>query len=115
MDHYINALQKYADFSGRARRKEYWQFILFYIIFALAFAALDFALGLPGMLLNIYCLAMIIPTLSCAARRLHDTGRSGWWQLLSLIPLIGGLVLLVFLVLDGESENGYGENPKAMA
>ena len=115
MDYYINALEKYADFKGRARRREYWQFILFYFIFAIAFGALDFAFGLPGLLINIYFLAMIIPTLSCAARRLHDTGRSGWWQLLSLLPLIGGLVLFVFLVLDGESENNYGDNPKAVA
>ena len=60
----------------------------------------------------IFALAMLVPSISIAARRLHDTGRSGWWQLISLIPLIGAIVLIVFLVQDSHEENQYGPNPK---
>ncbi|WNO09407.1 DUF805 domain-containing protein [Teredinibacter sp. KSP-S5-2] len=111
MEYFIGALKKYADFTGRARRKEYWMFVLFYIIFYVVLSIID---GIIGMVLlsAIYSLALLVPSISIAARRLHDTGRSGWWQLIAIIPLIGAIVLIVFLVQDSHDKNEYGENPK---
>lgn len=114
MDYFIGALKKYADFSGRARRTEYWMFFLFYIIFYVALSIVDSILGI-GLLTTVFALGMLIPTLSIGARRLHDTGRSGWWQLIGIVPLIGAIVLIVFFVQDSHDENSYGSNPKAVA
>lgn len=111
MEYFLSALKKYADFSGRARRKEYWMFILFYFIIYITLAIVDSLIGTMFLAL-IFVLAMLVPSISIAARRLHDTGRSGWWQLISLIPLIGAIVLIVFLVQDSHEENQYGPNPK---
>jgi len=112
MEYFIGALKKYADFDGRARRKEYWMFILFYLIFYVAFIVADVVLG-TMFLSSIFGLAMLVPSLSIGARRLHDTSRSGWWQLISLIPLIGGIILIVFLAQDSHDANDFGMNPKA--
>lgn len=108
MDHFIGALKKYADFKGRARREEYWMFILVYVVISviLSILGLEIISSLVG-------LALLIPSISIAARRLHDTGRSGWWQLILLIPLIGLIVLIVFLAQEGHDTNDYGANPKA--
>ncbi|MBU2871789.1 DUF805 domain-containing protein [Colwellia sp. E2M01] len=108
MDYFIGAFKKYADFSGRARREEYWMFMLVYFVISLV-------LGLIGIELIslLFSLVLLIPSISIATRRLHDTGRSGWWQLIVLIPLIGLIVLIVFLVQAGHDENAYGVNPKA--
>ena len=111
MEYFIGALKKYADFTGRARRKEYWMFILFYLIFYIVLTVIDAAIG-SYILAALFSLVLLLPTISIAARRLHDTGRSGWWQLISLIPILGGIVLLVFLVQDSHEENEYGESPK---
>lgn len=111
MEFYIDALKKYADFSGRARRKEYWMFILCNLIISIALGIVDQVLG-TALLSFIYALAMIVPSISVAARRLHDTGRSGWWQLIALVPLIGIIVLIVFLAQAGGEENDYGVNSK---
>ncbi|WP_049722031.1 DUF805 domain-containing protein [Gilvimarinus polysaccharolyticus] len=111
MNYFIDALKKYADFSGRARRKEYWMFILFYLIFYIAFLVVDSLLGTMFLTL-IFSLVLLVPSISIAARRLHDTGRTGWWQLIGLIPLIGAIILLVFLVQDSHAENAYGPSPK---
>lgn len=111
MEYFLSALKKYADFSGRARRKEYWMFILFYFIIYITLAIVDSLIGTMFLAL-IFVLAMLVPSISIAARRLHDTGRTGWWQLISLIPLIGAIVLIVFLVQDSHEENQYGPNPK---
>jgi uncharacterized membrane protein YhaH (DUF805 family) len=111
MNYFLNALQRYADFTGRARRKEYWMFVLFYIIFYVGAAIVDLVLG-TYLITLFFSLGLLIPSIAIAARRLHDTGRSGWWQLIVLIPLIGAIVLLVFLVLDSSAENKYGPNPK---
>ncbi|WP_351122788.1 DUF805 domain-containing protein [Shewanella sp. T24-MNA-CIBAN-0130] len=108
MDYFIGALKKYADFTGRARRKEYWMFILVYIIINIVFAVI----GLDTIS-AIVSLALLVPSLSIAARRLHDTGRSGWWQLILLIPIIGLIVLIVFLAQDSHDANDYGINPKS--
>lgn len=108
MDYFIGALKKYADFTGRARRKEYWMFMLIYLIIqvVLSVLGLDLALMVLG-------LGLLVPSLSIGARRLHDTGRSGWWQLIYLVPLIGLIVMIVFLAQDSHDENDYGVSPKA--
>ncbi len=119
MNWYLEVFRKYAVFSGRARRKEYWFFVLFNILATIALAIIDGITGTynptagMGLLGVIYAIAVVIPSFSVLFRRLHDTGRSGWWLLILLVPLIGVLVLLYFLVLDSqEGENDYGPSPK---
>jgi len=119
-DWYLQALKKYAVFSGRARRKEYWFFVLWYLIITILLGILDGMLGLrigqAGVLQTLYALAVLIPSLAVTVRRLHDTGRTGWWLLIVLIPFIGFIVLLVLMCLEGEpGENKYGASPKAGA
>jgi uncharacterized membrane protein YhaH (DUF805 family) len=147
MNWYLLALKKYATFSGRSRRQEYWMFFLFNLIFSIILAILDEVLGLKltssginnsGVLGSIYSLALFLPGLAVAVRRLHDTNRSGWYLLLPIAPyvliilgiilkggglvltLIGGLavlglaiLLIVWLATEGTSgENQYGPDPK---
>jgi len=119
MNWFLEVLKKYAVFDGRARRKEYWFFYLFYLIIFVVLIFLDGMTGSlietagVGMLSGIFVLAMIIPGLAVSVRRLHDTDRSGWWILISLIPLIGGIWFLILMVLDGTSgQNQYGPDPK---
>src|ERR671913_135219 len=116
---YLEALKKYAVFSGRSRRREYWYFVLFNIIVGIVLGWIDALLGTrgsyagAGLLSGIYSLAVLIPTLAVSVRRLHDIDRSGWWILIGLVPLIGVIVLLVFALLDGTpGDNRYGPNPK---
>jgi uncharacterized membrane protein YhaH (DUF805 family) len=111
MEYFIDALKKYADFKGRARRKEYWMFVLIYSIIIIALSLIDTFFG-TVWLSPIFSLALIIPSISISARRLHDIGRSGWWQLIYFIPLIGLIVMLVFLCQDSHEENHYGISPK---
>ena len=115
MEWYLEVLRKYAVFSGRARRKEYWMFVLINMLIALALGVLDGILGGGGLLGGLYSLAILIPSLAVAVRRLHDTGRSGWWILICLIPLLGAIVLLIFMVIDSDpGANEFGRNPKAV-
>jgi uncharacterized membrane protein YhaH (DUF805 family) len=119
---YTRMWQNYTNFGGRANRKEYWYAILLQFLFLIIIqvaAALAQNLNVPILQLLvsviglIFVLASLIPTLAIAFRRLHDTGRSAWWLLISLIPLVGGLVLLVFLLLAGEpGENRFGPVPQ---
>jgi uncharacterized membrane protein YhaH (DUF805 family) len=109
--------QKYATFSGRARRSEYWFFFLFNFIVSVVASVLDAILHTrnssgSGLVQTIAALALLVPGIAVAVRRLHDTGRSGWWVLIGLIPIIGWIVLIVFLVQDSHSDNQYGPNPK---
>ena len=105
--------QKYASFSGRARRTEYWMFFLVYFVIALVIGVVEGLLSIGGYLTGIFALVHLLPSLGVTVRRLHDTGRSGWWILLSFIPIIGALVLLYFMVISGEpQDNAYGPNPK---
>ena len=120
MGWYLEALKKYAVFGGRSRRKEYWYFVLFSLIVSLILSAIDALLGTfssstnVGLLGGIYGLAIIIPSIAVSVRRLHDIDRTGWWVLISLVPVIGTLVLLVFAVLAGTpGQNRFGPNPKA--
>lgn len=119
MNWYLEVLKKYAVFSGRARRKEYWFFVLFNIIISIVLAVIDGVTGSfspeagMGLLGGIYTLAVLIPGIAVSVRRLHDTERSGWWLLIALVPLIGAIVLLVFMAQDSKpGQNQYGANPK---
>src|SRR5690554_7522278 len=119
MNWYLKVLKQYADFSGRARRKEYWMFFLFNTIFAFLAAIIDNVVGTAspelgyGVFYGIYALAMFIPGLAVGVRRLHDVGKSGWMMFIALIPLIGGIWLIVLMVTDSNpGENEYGHNPK---
>jgi uncharacterized membrane protein YhaH (DUF805 family) len=121
MEWYLKVLRQYADFAGRARRKEYWMFTLVNGIISIVLAIVDGVLNLNsglldiGLLNGLYSLAVLLPSLGVGARRLHDTGRSGWWLLIGLIPLIGWIVLIVFFTIDGERQpNAYGPDPKAV-
>ena len=121
MSWYIKVLKNYAVFSGRARRKEYWMFVLFNFIFYVVLTIIDVITGMYsdiglGVLSGIYSLALFIPALAVAVRRLHDTNRSGWWLFISLVPFVGAIILLVFLATDSQpGENQYGPNPKTGA
>ena len=117
MKYYLKALKNYADFSGRARRKEYWLFTLYNIIIFAALVILGAMVGfLPGGAEGVfgafYMVGVLIPALAVSVRRLHDTGRSGWWLLLYFVPF-GAIVVLVFLVQDSNpASNKFGKNPK---
>lgn len=114
MDWYLQVLRKYAEFNGRARRTEYWMFVLFNFIAYVVLGVAERILHLSGVLSAAYGLAVLIPSLAVSVRRLHDTDRSGWWLLIGLIPLIGAIVLIVFAVQEGQATpNKYGPNPKA--
>ena len=114
MNWYMEAFRKYAQFGGRARRMEFWMFTLInvLVIFGLVFFA-DKALW-ANILLAAYAVAMFIPCIALTVRRLHDTGRSGWWIFISAVPLIGSIAMIIFEVLPGDvGDNGYGPDPKA--
>lgn len=113
MEWYIGVLRQYAVYTGRARRKEYWMFLLISTIVSIVLNVVDGLFGSLGGASLLYGLAVLLPTACVAIRRLHDTGRSGWWLLLCFIPVVGVLILLFFLVQDGaDEENEYGLNPK---
>ena len=134
MEWMLLPLKRYAQFSGRSRRKEYWMYTLFLVIVGFVLGILDSILGLGGqaaltsetsptgafygalinrgLLANLFTLATLIPSLAVGVRRLHDTNRSGWWYLLLFIPLIGAIVLLVWFCTAGTpGPNDYGDDP----
>jgi uncharacterized membrane protein YhaH (DUF805 family) len=118
---YLEALKKYAVFGGRARRMEYWMFVLFNVIFSIATFCIDMVVGAAsglggfGILFCLYSLGIFIPSISVAVRRLHDIGKSGWWLLICFVPLVGAIVLLVFYIQPGQAgANTYGPDPKAV-
>ena len=121
MSWYLEALKKYVVFDGRSRRKEFWYFVLFNFIVSLVLSAVDALIGTAfqsgvGLLSGLYSLAVLLPFIAVAIRRLHDTGRSGWWILINLVPLIGSIVLLIFYIQDSQpGDNAYGPNPKVGA
>lgn len=121
-----SVFSKYATFSGRASRSEYWYFVLFNLIITIPLfivgaiigallgsgeSSMVTALAVGYILVCIYSLAIIIPSIAVAVRRLHDTGKSGWLYLLVLIPYLGGLVIFVFMLLESAPDNKYGPNP----
>jgi len=126
MDWYLKVLRQYADFSGRARRMEYWMFALINTVIGAAIMGVGFGLmaalgstehaafgGLMVIPFFLYWLAILVPSIAVTVRRLHDTGRSGWWYLIAFVPFFGGLILLVFTLLGSEpGPNAWGPNPK---
>ena len=113
MEYFTDALKKYIDFTGRATRKQYWMFVLFYLIFYVVCVVVDAVLG-TAIISLIYSLALLVPSISVAARRLHDTSRTGWSQLIVFVPLLGVIILIVFLAQDSHPDNQFGPNPKAL-
>jgi uncharacterized membrane protein YhaH (DUF805 family) len=115
MNWYIEVLKKYAVFNGRASRSEYWYFALFNVIILLFWFILWKATGyiIFGIIYLLYNMAVLIPVIAVNVRRLHDTNHSGWWMLLDFIPIIGPIILLVFVIKDSDAgTNQYGQNPK---
>ncbi|MBI5624719.1 MAG: DUF805 domain-containing protein [Elusimicrobia bacterium] len=114
MEYYLKVLRMYAVFEGRARRKEYWMFVLVNVLLSICLAVVEAVLGTGSVLAWVYSLALLVPSIAVACRRLHDTGRSGWWQLIILVPLLGAVVLIYFLAQDGRTgDNEFGADPKA--
>ncbi len=110
--YYVDVLKKYAIFSGRARRKEYWMFLLISCLISIALSIVTQAIKLE-FISTLYSLAVLIPSIAVTVRRLHDTNRSGWWILIGLIPIVGTIILIVFLAQDSSpGSNKYGANPK---
>lgn len=130
MEYMLMPLRRYADFNGRSRRKEFWMFMLFLLIvyFVLAIViggligsaamtggetAAGLMGGISGLLMIVFALAVFIPSLAVQVRRFHDQDKSGWFVLLGLIPFVGGLIVLVFMFLEGtRGPNQYGPDPK---
>lgn len=118
MNWYLAALKKYAVFNGRAGRKEYWFFALFVFLIYLALGLIDKVIGIThkgegvGLSSGLFTLAMFLPGIGVGIRRLHDTGRSGWWLLVALIPLVGTIFMLILMALKGNTgANAYGPEP----
>jgi uncharacterized membrane protein YhaH (DUF805 family) len=111
---YLAVLKKYADFTGRARRTEFWMYLLFTLIIVVVLNVVEMIIGTMGVIGFAYGLGTLLPSIAVTTRRLHDTGRSGWWQLIGLIPLVGLIVMIVFTVQEGaKGANAYGPDPKA--
>lgn len=107
MEYFTDALKRYADFSDRANRTQFWMYVLVYLIIYVVLSLIDKLLG-SVVLALLFSLALLIPSISIGARRLHDIGRSGWWQLIALIPILGAIVLIIFYVLASDDDNQYG-------
>lgn len=109
MEWYLKVLKQYAVFTGRARRQEFWWFVLTNLIIVLVLS------WIWEFLSSLYSLAVLLPAIGVGVRRLHDTGKTGWWLLLHFIPLIGTIVLIIFFAQDSaEGSNEYGPNPKLL-
>ncbi|GGJ23730.1 DUF805 domain-containing protein [Paenibacillus hunanensis] len=116
MNWYLKVLKDYVNFQGRARRKEYWMYVLISIPIILVLYLLESLIGINGVLTFVYSLAVLLPGLGVIVRRLHDTDRSGWWILIGLVPFVGSIILIVFLCLEGTpGDNRFGSNPKQFA
>jgi uncharacterized membrane protein YhaH (DUF805 family) len=120
MDYMLMPLRRYAEFSGRSRRQEYWMYTLGIVIAGIVLQVIEGIVGLSGMVGGVYGpltailgLGTLVPSIAVAVRRLHDTDRSGWWLLLVFVPFIGWLVLLYFYVIEGtKGPNQFGPDPK---
>lgn len=113
MSWYLQAIKNYCNFSGRARRQEYWMFVLFNTVFTLVLSVIDSLIGVK-ILSSIYSLFILLPDLSIQFRRLHDVDKSAWWLFIAFVPIVGAIILFVFSVKPGTiGTNRYGEDPKA--
>ena len=111
MNWYLKCLNQYADFKGRARRKEYWMFVLFNALVSIVVEGIGYVIGLD-FLVSLYALAVFIPMLAVSVRRLHDIGKSGWNYLIALIPVVGVFVVLYWFCKDSTGDNQWGKSPK---
>ena len=128
MEWMLMPLRRYADFSGRSRRKEYWMFVLLLLIVGVVLGLVtggfssvmdptsmggDATMGAGSMILGLFYLAIFIPALAVQVRRFHDQDKSGWFVLLNFIPFVGGLIVFIFMCLDGtRGDNRFGPDPK---
>jgi len=113
MNYYLDCWKKSFVFAGRARRSEFWLFALFNALAAILLLEVDGLIGTGGILYYLYVLASICANISVLVRRLHDTDRSGWWYWIVLVPLVGAVILFIFMVLDGTpGPNTFGKDPK---
>lgn len=122
VDNYLKVLKNYAAFGSRTRRSEFWYFTLANVLVSIGLQIITAILRgivgpvgaiVGGLVLVLFYLAILVPSISVAIRRLHDTGRSGWWILIALVPFIGGIALIVFYAMDSQpSANKWGPNPK---
>jgi len=120
MEWMLLPLRRYADFRGRSRRKEYWMFLLGVIIAAIILGVVESVLGIGGSVGGFYgpltillLVAIVIPSIAVQVRRFHDQDKSGWFVLLGLIPFVGGLIVLVFMLLEGtKGPNRFGPDSK---
>lgn len=123
MDWMLMPYRRYADFNGRSQRKEYWMFmLLFVIVYAVAFTLMigggmggepGGMFGLGGALLGIFVIASIVPAIAVQVRRFHDQDKSGWFVLLNFVPYVGGIIVLVFMCIEGtRGPNRFGPDPK---
>lgn len=111
MNYYTDALKKYFVFEGRTSRKQYWMFVLFNLIVSIVIAIIGGIIHMKSIG-NIYSLAVLIPSIAIGVRRLHDIGRTGWWMLLCLVPIVGWIVLIIFAIQKGQpAANAYGSVP----
>lgn len=118
MEWYLKVVRdNYANFQGRARRQEYWMYALINLIIVIILSMFDTLLFSSGnnFISGIYSLAVLLPGIAVSVRRLHDTDRSGWWLLLTFIPIVGVIILLIFMCVEGDHVNNrFGSNPKAL-
>ena len=113
MNWYVKVMKNYFNVEGRARRTEYWMYFLVYLGIIIVASILDAIVGM-GLIGGLVALAHLIPSITVGVRRMHDIGRSGWFLLVGLIPLIGWIILLYWAVKEGDpQDNAYGSNPKA--
>ena len=115
MNYFIQALHRYAEFGGRSGRKEYWHFFLWYFVIYTVLELVDQAMSgsvVMGWSVAVFTLALLVPSMAVGVRRLHDTDRSGWWLLITLVPILGVIVLIVFSSQNGDAgDNQYGSRP----
>jgi uncharacterized membrane protein YhaH (DUF805 family) len=119
MQWFVMGMKNFLQFGGRSRRSEYWYFALFYILILFVLAFIDVSFGWVrngsgiGPLSGLFALIVFLPNLALSIRRLHDTGRSGWWILIGFVPIVGVIALIVLYATEGEAgTNAYGPNPK---
>lgn len=111
IDWFVKCLKNYANFTGRARRKEFWFFTLVYMIITTITIVLDLALKTYGVITGVFILAMIVPSISVAVRRLHDINKSGWYYLIQMIPLVGPILVLIWFATETKQESNQWGNP----
>ena len=107
MEYYIDAFRNYVNFNGRATRTQFWMFVLFNVIANVVLTVVAFILPFLAFLGTVYQLAVLLPQIAICTRRLHDTGRSGWWQLLVLIPFVGAIIVFIFCLLPSTGPNRF--------